>query len=57
MKEMATLKIANRLASLQSADKDVSNDKVIVSILADLQEKQDHESEAILKNVPNKVGY
>lgn len=55
--EMAVLKFVNRKEKLQSKQgSDVKKDDVIVSIMADLQERQDQESTQIMKFSVQKVG-
>ena len=54
---MVVLKFVNRQEKLQSKqESDVKKDDVIVSIMADLQEKQDQESAQIMKFSVEKVG-
>ncbi|XP_070559138.1 trichohyalin-like isoform X2 [Ptychodera flava] len=48
----AYLKLVSRLSKLKrSSDKDVSKDDAIVSLMADLQEQQDKESEELIKHL------
>lgn len=55
IKEMAALKSSNRCHILQSTNPDSSKDDVIISIMADLQQKQDQENELIMKYSIEKV--
>lgn len=56
MNEMAALKSMNRKTTLNSInqEKRISPDDVVVSVLADLQQIQDEESEAVLKSLSQK---
>lgn len=54
---MVVLKFVNRQEKLQSKqESDVKKDDIIVSVMADLQEKQDQESTQIMKFSVEKVG-
>ena len=55
--EMAiSLKYIIREELLQaSAEKDVSLDDIIVSLMADLQQKQDEETRTVFESLPGKV--
>ena len=57
LQEMAALKIVTRQHKLETDNDGVptSKDDVIVSIMADLQQQQDQESERVLKEIVEKV--
>ena len=49
VREMSSLKIYNRQHNLSMNNKQIKSDDVIVSIMADLQQRQDQESELMIK--------
>lgn len=56
--EAAVFKIVNRQKYLEtSQDGVVEKDDVIVSLLADLQQEQDQESEKLVNELQDKVGF
>lgn len=56
--EAAVFKIVNRQKYLEtSQDEVVEKDDVIVSLLADLQQEQDQESEKLVNDLQNKVSF
>lgn len=55
---MAALKRVNRTKKLETRDKtSPSASEVVISLLADLQQKQDEESERRIQNVHAMVGW
>ena len=58
LKEMAILKEVNRVANMKSInDAEPSKNDIIISIMADLQQKQDQETELQLKEMNEMVSF
>ena len=56
-KQMAAYKYLNRKAGLSTDGKSPTEDDIIVSIMADLQQRQDTESENFASAIGSKVRY
>ena len=58
LKEMTILKGVNRSAKMKSNNnEEASKNDVIISIMADLQQQQDKESEAQMKEMSDMVSF